>query len=220
MIKVARLGVFARGRPASNYFGFDRGYCIDRFYIDQFFSVHSSDVQGAVLEIGDDVYTKRFGQAVTTSDVLHLTGESPSTTIVGDLTKPETLPQAKFDCVICTQTLHLIPDVERAIRTLYQILKPGGVLLATMPCISQLSRDDVERFGEYWRFTSMGAEKLIGGTFDPHSVSVEARGNLTAAVGFLSGLTVEDVGSHRLERFDPEFEVIVLVRAVRNETVT
>jgi hypothetical protein len=37
-------------------------------------------------------------------------------------------------------------------------LKPGGVLLATVSGISQISRYDMYRWGDYWRFTT-----LIGG---------------------------------------------------------
>ena len=43
-----------------------------------------------------------------------------------------------FDCIIFTQTLHFIYDVRLAIQTLHRILKPGGVLLATFPGISQI----------------------------------------------------------------------------------
>jgi len=41
---------------------------------------------------------------------------------------------------VFTQTLHLIYDVRSAIRTLHRVLKPGGVLLATFPGISQTEK--------------------------------------------------------------------------------
>ena len=43
----------------------------------------------------------------------------------------------RFDCVICTQTLHVIYEVEGAVRTLHRMLKPGGVALVTVPGITQ-----------------------------------------------------------------------------------
>ena len=54
-------------------------------------------------------------------------------TIVGDLSSGEGLPADTFDCVICTQTLHVIWDFRAAIRNLQRMLKPGGVLLDDRP---------------------------------------------------------------------------------------
>ena len=67
------------------------------------------------------------------------------------------------------------------------------MVLATVPGISQLSRYDVERWGDYWRMTSLAARRLFGEVFPPHEVAVHAWGNVAAAIGFLHGLSVEDV---------------------------
>jgi SAM-dependent methyltransferase len=71
--------------------------------------------------------------------VLHIEPGHPEVTIVGDLTRADHITLDTFDCIILTQTLQFIFDVRAAIRTLYQILKPLGVLLATFPGISQIS---------------------------------------------------------------------------------
>ena len=34
---------------------------MDRHYIERFLAQHAVDVQGRVLEVGDDAYTRRFG---------------------------------------------------------------------------------------------------------------------------------------------------------------
>lgn len=47
----ARFGNF---RPLSASYGFDRGTPVDRLYIEEFLKLHSDDVRGRVLEIGDD----------------------------------------------------------------------------------------------------------------------------------------------------------------------
>jgi SAM-dependent methyltransferase len=122
---------------------------------------YTADVQGDVLEIGDNIYTRRFGgQKVSRSDVLHVSPASSRATIIADLTCANHIASASFDCIILTQTLQLIYDVRAAVRTLYRILKPGGVLLATIPGISQVARYDMERWGEYWRFTTRSVENL------------------------------------------------------------
>jgi SAM-dependent methyltransferase len=95
-----------------------------------------------VLEIGDDVYTRAFGCTnITESDVLHVTHGNPAATIVGDLAHADQIPADTFDCIILTQTLHLIYDLHAAVKTLLRTLRPGGVVLATIPGISQISND-------------------------------------------------------------------------------
>ena len=51
----------ATRHPLSRDFGYDRGFPIDRHYIERFLSAQASDVRGHVLEIADDIYTRRFG---------------------------------------------------------------------------------------------------------------------------------------------------------------
>lgn len=61
-----------------------RGQPVDRHYIERFLSAHASDVRGAVLEVGDNEYTRRFGgERVTTSDVLHVETGHPGATMAG-----------------------------------------------------------------------------------------------------------------------------------------
>jgi ubiquinone/menaquinone biosynthesis C-methylase UbiE len=43
-------------------------------------------------------------------------------------------PDGCFDLVFCHQTLHHISDQERAVREIYRVLKPGGVLLLAESC--------------------------------------------------------------------------------------
>src|SRR5688572_17113808 len=67
------LGDLRRLTPISEKFGLDRGLCIDRYYIERFVSEWTADIQGHVLEVGDDRYTKKFGaNRVTRSDVVHV----------------------------------------------------------------------------------------------------------------------------------------------------
>jgi hypothetical protein len=95
------------------------------------------------------------------------------------------------------------------------VLKPGGVLLATLPGISQISRYDMDRWGEFWRFTSLSASRLFGEVFGPANVAVEARGNVLVAVAFLQGLAQEDLRRRELDYNDRDYELIVTVRAMR-----
>jgi len=150
--------------------------------------------------------------------VLHAVSGNPKATIVADLTSDNDIASDSFDCIIATQTLQFIYDVRASIRTLHRILKPGGVLLATIPGISQISRYDMQRWGEYWRFTTRSAQKLFEEGFPLSNLSIEAHGNVLAASALLQGLAVEDVRHEELNYRDPDYEVLITVRAVKSGT--
>jgi SAM-dependent methyltransferase len=199
--------------PISRDFGYDRGQPIDRYYIEQFLTRHAQDVQGRVLEIGDDAYTGQFGRdRVRISDVLDVDDSNAAATIVGALAYADHIRSDTFDCIILTQTLHLIYDVSAAIRTLHRILKPGGILLATFPGVSQIARD---RRGEtwYWGFTTLSAKRLFAEAFPAGTIRVESRGNVLTAIGFLHGLAAEELRQEELDFSDPTYQVLIMLRA-------
>jgi len=212
------LGDLARTTPVSAVFGFDRGTPIDRYYIEAFLREQSSTIRGRVLEVGDRTYTELFGGGfVERSDVLHVTGDSDEATIVADLTCAPQIDDASFDCVILTQTLHFTYAMESVVAELHRILKPGGHVLCTVPGISQISRYDMERWGDYWRLTDLSARELFRTAFSPELVEVTTYGNVFAAVAFLHGLALEEVTTSDLDVHDPDYQVIVAVSAKKAE---
>jgi SAM-dependent methyltransferase len=166
--------------------------------------------------VRDDAYTRRFGgSAITQVDVLHPTTDNEKATIVADLTSAEHIPSNTFDCIVLTQVLPFIPDVPAAIRTLHRILRPGGVVLATMPGISQIVRYDMDRWGDYWRFTSLSARRAFECGFPGGDVRVQAHGNVLTATAFLQGLSSRELRPDELNYCDPDYEVIITVRAMK-----
>lgn len=215
-----RFGSLRRLAPIGEVFGVKRGHsvdrCIDRYYIEDFLAQYAADIRGRVLEIAEDVYTRRFGgDQVQCSDVLHPVPGNPQATIVADLTCADHIASGSFDCVIVTQTLQYIYDVQAAVRTLYRILKPGGVLLTTCPGITQTSRYDRDNWGEYWRFTTLSLHKLLTAVFPEACVTVRGYGNVLVAIAFLHGLLVQELHRHELEHHDPEYELLITARAVK-----
>jgi SAM-dependent methyltransferase len=208
-----RLGSLRRISPLSREFGYDRGLPIDRYYIEAFLSTHASDIRGHVLEVADDTYTRRFGgDRVSRSDVLHVAAE-PDATIIADLTRADHLPSATFDCVILTQTLQFIFDVPAALRTVERILRPGGVLLATVPGISAISRYDMDRWGCYWAFTSLSVLRLFEGAFGAGSARIETHGNVLTAGAFLYGMAAEELERSELDARDQDYQLVITIRA-------
>ena len=204
-----------RVEPVSRIFGLDRGQCIDRHYIEAFLDAHRADIRGRVLEIGDAAYTRQFGDAaVSRSDVLHATARTPGATLVGDLASGAGIPSAAFDCVILTQTLPFIYDVRAALATVRRSLVPGGIVLATVPGISQLSRYDMDRWGDFWRFTPLSARRVFEESFGVEGVAVRAHGNVLVACAFLPGLAVHEVEASELAHGDAAYPLVIPIRAV------
>jgi SAM-dependent methyltransferase len=202
-----------RIEPISRSWGGDRGTPIDRYFMEQFLASCAEDIKGNVLEIGGNRYTKKFGRGnLIHSDVLHVVEGNPLATIVADLSHAPQIPDNSFDCIICTQTLHLIPEVDSAVQTLYRILRPKGVLLASAPTISQLDRGEDNQWGDYYRFTSQGFSQLLGRSFKPEYIEVTAFGNVLTATAFLQGIAAEELNPNELEYADPAYEMVVVAR--------
>ena len=212
------FGSLRRRQPISRDWGYSRGKPIDRYYIEQFLASVADDIQGRVLEVKDNSYTAHFGNGrVTQSDILHKEPGNPQATIITDISIPDSLPANSFDCIICTQTLQFIYDVKVALSTLHHSLKPDGVLLVTVPTVAQISRADMELWGDYWRFTSLAMRLMCEELFTPGDVMVQAYGNLRAMIGLLHGLASEDMKRADLDFVDPDYELLIAVRAVKKE---
>jgi SAM-dependent methyltransferase len=211
------FGSLRRVAPVSRLLGRDRGLPIDRYYIERFLTVNADQIRGHVLEIDDDRYTRTFGgNRVTRSDVLHVHPGNPRATIVADLTCAENrIPSDQFDSILLTQTLPFIYDIHAVVRTLHRILKPGGIVLATVGGITQISRRDMERWGHYWSFTTLSARLLFEEAFPAANVQVDSFGNVLAATAFLHGLAAEDLRPAELDHRDPDYEFLITVRAVK-----
>jgi SAM-dependent methyltransferase len=121
------------------------------------------------------------------------------------------LPEAAFDCVILTQTLHLVTDPPAALRSIARALIPGGTLLLTTPGITRVE------WGEswYWSFTSLSLRKLLLDAFGPAHLELESHGNVHAATGFLHGLAVEETEQGRLDHVDLSYPVVLTARVRR-----
>jgi glycosyltransferase involved in cell wall biosynthesis len=212
------FGSLRRLTPVSRLLGRDRGLPIDRYYIQRFLTANADRIRGQVLELDDDRYTRTFGgDRVTRSDVLHVHPNNPRATIVADLTCADQIPSNRFDCIILTQTLPFIYNIHAVVRTLHRILKPGGVVLASVGGITQISRRDMERWGHYWSFTSLSARLLFEEAFPAADVRVETFGNVLAATAFLYGLAAEELRETELDYRDPDYEFLITIIAVKSQ---
>ena len=201
--------------PLSNYYGFDRGNPIDRFYIENFLYQNKKFIRGTCLELLNNKYTTKYGGAeVTKSDILDIDETNNNATIIDDLRHLKKVPDNSYDCIILTQVLQFIDDVDSAVSEGYRVLNKGGVILATLPSVSRIDCiSGVE--GDYWRFTEASAKYLFEKKFDPGQLTIGSLGNVRSGVCFYAGFAQEDVPSGILKKNDPNFPLIVTVKAVK-----
>ncbi|NDK54532.1 glycosyltransferase [Pontibacter fetidus] len=208
-------GDFLRQSPFSTRFGYDRGGPVDRYYIEHFLAKEAGCIKGRILEIGDDTYTRQYGGSnVTQSDILHIDNTNPAATIIGDLSQAPDIPDNTFDCIILTQTLHLIYDFKAALATCYRILKPSGALLLTTPGITPIDQG-IWKDTWYWSFTDKSVLRLLEDTFTGGTIKVNALGNVYTAAAFLYGMGLQELTIAQLDHQDPHYQVIITAKAVK-----
>jgi SAM-dependent methyltransferase len=197
--------------PLSDHYGFDRGTPLDRPYIEAFLHERRGSIHGSVLEVQDDTYTARFGASrVSESTVVDIDRSNQQASLIVDLEQPGSLSEASYDCIILTQTLHLLRRPGQCVENCYRALRPAGVLLATAPSVSRVSPTYPE--ADYWRFTPAGIAELFARHW-PGDVTVHAFGNLRSCIGFLLGQVVEDLPDTVFDHHDPRFPLTVAIDA-------
>jgi len=205
-----------RTYPINVGFGRDDGTPIDRYYIEQFLTENADAIRGRVLEVGDREYTTRFGTGVTRSDVVNVLEGAPDTTILADLGDCPQIPDNSFDCIVLIQTLHYTYDMNATVRELQRILAPGGRILCTVPGISQVSRYDMDRWGDRWRLTSLSAAELFSTTFRPADISVGTYGNALSSICLLEGIPAEKLRPRELDVQHEDYQLIVAISAAKH----
>jgi peptidoglycan/xylan/chitin deacetylase (PgdA/CDA1 family) len=206
-------GDLRRTVPISRDWGYDRGVPVDRYYIDDFIALRSSDIRGSVLEVQESDLTVKFGgPRVGSSSIVDLDESNPRATHLADLRCAPHIPADSFDCIILTQTLHVIDDAGAVLKECRRMLKPDGVLLATLPSASRACLEYGES-GDLWRVTPAGARTLFDDTFGSAAVDVRTYGNVLTNVAFLEGLASAELTDQEFETVDPYFPALVGVRA-------
>jgi SAM-dependent methyltransferase len=210
----AWFGILRKTTPISSHWGFDRGTPIDRYYVEQFLQRNRQDIHGQVGEVGNRTYTDRYGVNVEHCDVLDNNPANPQANLLIDLESPTALPSNHYDCLVLTQVLQFIYNLQPSLEQLHRSLRPGGVILATVPCVSRLDLSyGTEK--DYWRFTAAVCKILFGEVFGADHVNVYSLGNFLVSVAFLAGVAAEELSIRELGAQDELFQFLIAVRAVK-----
>lgn len=206
-VRPVRWGNLRRQEPFSPNYGSSRGTPVGRVYIDRFLRRHAGSIGGRTLEVKEDLYATAFGADAV--EVVDIDRSNPAATLITDLGEPGSLPSARYDTVICTQTLHYLPDPVAGCANIWQSLRPGGTLLVTVPCLSPLE-PDAARDSDHRRFTPAGFRDVIArGCTSPASAEIVDHGNLTVAVSNLLGIAAEELTDEELDHHDPRYPIVV-----------
>jgi SAM-dependent methyltransferase len=82
-------------------------------------------------------------------------GEVP--TWIGDVCEMSQVPNARYDTVVCHQVLEHVRRPAAALEHIHRVLKPGGVLIVSVPHLSR--RHELPH--DYFRYTQEGLDSAM-----------------------------------------------------------
>jgi glycosyltransferase involved in cell wall biosynthesis len=123
------------------------------------------------------------------------------------------LDSESYDSVVCTLQLQRVYEIDLAIREIGRVMRPSGLLLATLPGVTTAQSRPNE--DDFWRLTTLSARRLFETQFQQRSIEVEAMGNVLAAVAALHGMAASDFSEQELETSSSQHPVVIAVRATK-----
>jgi peptidoglycan/xylan/chitin deacetylase (PgdA/CDA1 family)/glycosyltransferase involved in cell wall biosynthesis len=126
-----------------------------------------------------------------------------------EVTRAGDLPASrrKYDSIVLVDVLADVPDPGQSLAAYRKVLKPGGTLFATFPCLPSGE-------GERQRlFTEASVRALTCSVFDPAEAEVDVFGNLPAMVASVTGLDAGVLTPEQLLVVDDSHPVTIGIRA-------
>jgi SAM-dependent methyltransferase len=202
----------------ANDFGFSRGTPIDRWYIHKFFLDNASLIRGSCLEFGELAYLNKYGGNLNNNVIFNYSDIAllKNNEIAGDLTKYLHLPESKFDCIVCVNVINFIYDINAALQGLKKMLKDDGYLIITVagPC-AHISRFDMIRWGDYWRFTDKALEfYLTQGGFEVKKLI--SFGNPDSVNAQINGYCASDLSENSLSNNHEDYQLVICAVASKS----
>jgi hypothetical protein len=147
-----------QGKRLSMLDPFDLRYTLRRTHVDLFMLREAGRLpaQALVLDNGGHKESKRGRFDIRTFSLRTVTSNIVASKPPDVLSDAAALAFADncFDAVVCSEVLEHVPDPRRVLVECHRVLKPGGVLLITVPFLYQIHADphDYGRYTDYfWR---------------------------------------------------------------------
>lgn len=130
------------------------------------------------LGCGQMPFRRWLAPLVEAYDTLDHSPEVEGATYVGDIQEMSMIGDEVYDSAICLEVLEHIPDPFKAARETARILKPGGVLIVSVPHLSRLHQAPQD----YYRYTRYGITQVLEGAgFKVQQI--QRRGGLASFLG-------------------------------------
>jgi len=116
-------------------------------------------LRGACLDVGagDAPYRPLVSDCVTSYDTFDVEPRDVELTYRGDAQSMTDVPSKRYDSVMSLEVLEHVPRPDLAAAELFRVLKPGGVLVCSVPHLSRLHEEP----NDYHRFTAYGLRHLL-----------------------------------------------------------
>lgn len=125
---------------------------LHRLQLERWLWQHEADLTGAVMDVGQPFHRSWAKPGYFT---LGLGGDCDRD---GDITALD-MADNSLDAIVCAEVFEHCADPFAAVRELYRVLKPGGLLLITSPFI--WPDHHCADYPDYWRFTWQAWELLL-----------------------------------------------------------
>ncbi|HLF24924.1 MAG TPA: class I SAM-dependent methyltransferase [Anaerolineae bacterium] len=114
---------------------------------------------GALIDLGCGVmpYRSFIEDHVSRYDSLDPRPQLPGITYQADIQAMAQILDATYDSAICLEVLEHVPEPFKAMAEIYRILKPGGILIVSVPHLSRLHEEPYD----FFRFTRYGLMSLF-----------------------------------------------------------
>lgn len=131
-----------------------------------------------------------------------------------DLLNPTALPESYFDTIVCLDVLEHIEDDTTVLHNLKHMLKPGGVLILSVPACSWLYSLRDKEYGHYRRYNKPDLiRKLVDAELMVNSI------RFWNIIGFFPYLILEKMLNQRIDknlRNQPESNIALEVNDLLN----
>jgi len=221
LIRGLRASQLRRLRPLAA--GRERGQPVIRHYWEGFVSAHRDDLRGRCLEIGTTQTLQRYGGAAMHQAEAMDLAPRDGVDVVADLSRGDAVASDTYDCFVVPFTMHLIYDLDAALHHALRILKPGGVLLVSFPCVDYYFAHGLDMgtgrpLFVFWWFTPIQVENLLrraGLASGDFALTVD--GNLFARVAYQMNLAAEELTPLERNHRDEGHPLLISARIVKPE---
>lgn len=137
---------------------------------------------GRVLDVGCGAmpFKRRLElvAGVTGYDSLDVEARAPGVTFMASIDCMTPVPDAAYDTVFCSEVLEHVADPWSALQEIRRALRPGGVLILTVPFLARLHEEP----HDYFRYTEHGLRAMMA-QLDFHVDEVAVTGSVFGFIG-------------------------------------